>query len=163
MTSTQWANIGEDAGALHALLQQLPQHIAIQLIDCLWIFPARRIAIGDSVVIVVAARDDDAGRRRVMTAHFTVARNRRGVAHVSELFDEHGTAPDTAVPRIIQGVLRRLGEEVGAEPREVQIGGDQDRWDALVIELGGRIPSAEPADDPATGSDPASTGPARDA
>jgi hypothetical protein len=157
LTSTQWANIGEDAGALHALLQQLPRHVAIQLIDCIWIFPARRVAIGESVVIVIAARDADDERRRVMTAHFTVARNRRGAAQVSELFDEHGTAPDSAVPRIIQGVLRRLGEEVGAEPREEQIGGDQARWDALIVELGGRIPPALAADDPAQHADPPSS------
>jgi hypothetical protein len=155
MTSTQWANIGDDAGALHALLQQLPQHVPVELIDQLWIFPPRRVAIGESIVIVIGGRDADDQRRRVMTAHFTVARSRKGIAQVGARFDEHGTAQEDAVPRIVQGVLRRLGEEVGAEPREEQISGDIRRWDALIIELGGRIaatpapPRGESSTDPA--------------
>ena len=141
--STQWANIGEDAGALHALVQQVPSHVAIDLIDYVWIFPPRRIAIGESVVVVVGAFAEDTTRRRVITARFTVSRNKKGVAQVTPRFDEHGTAPEPAVARIVQGVLRRLGEDAEAEPREEQIGGDVLRWDALIVDLGGRPPVRE--------------------
>ncbi|CAN5808503.1 hypothetical protein BH23GEM9_BH23GEM9_25400 [soil metagenome] len=137
--STQWANIGDDAGALHALLEQIPAHVAMELIDYVWIFPTRRVAVGESIVVVVGAIDEDTTRRRVITARFTVERNRRGVAAVSSRFDEHGSAPEAAVPRIVQGVLRRLGEDAEAEPREVQIRGSSHRWDELMVELGGPL------------------------
>jgi hypothetical protein len=159
MSTSQWANIGEDAGALHSLLQRITAHVQVSGVDYLWLFPARKVAVGESVVIVVAAFDQEQGRRRVLTTRFTISRNRRGIADVKEAFDEHGTAPTDAVPRIVQGVLRRLGEETDAEPRAEQIGGDPDRWDALVTELGGRpapretVPVGDaPADGPLDGT-----------
>jgi hypothetical protein len=138
MSTTQWANIGDDAGALHALVERVRNHVAVEAIDFVWIFPARKIAIGESIVVVVAAFDEDPERRRVITARFTVSRNRKGVADVKENVNEHGAAPTDAVPRIVQGVLRRLGEDVEAEPRSEEIGGDSERWDALIVDLGGR-------------------------
>lgn len=152
MSSRQWANIGEDPGATHALIQRIPAVVAVTGIDYLWIFPPRRVAAGESTVVVVAAFDED-DRRRVITAHFTVARNRKGIATVTALFDEYGAAPADAVPRIVQGVLRRLGEDTAAEPRDVLIDGRQDRWDALVTELGGRpTPPEDAQEDAAEGA-----------
>jgi hypothetical protein len=145
MSTQQWANIGDDAGAPHALLQRVAALVPVPLIDYIWIFPARRIAIGESVVVVVGAFHEPE-RRRVITAHFTIARNRKGVATVGERFDEHGSTPPDAVPRIVQGVLRRLGEDIGADPREVLIDGRQDRWNEIIVELGGRpAPTEVPA------------------
>jgi hypothetical protein len=146
MSTAQWANIGDDPGALHALVERVPEHAPISTIDYLWLFPARRIATGESIVVVIAAFAEDSERRRVSTAHFTVSRNRKGAATVNARFDEHGSAPVTAVPRIVQGVLRRLGEDTEASPREEQIGGEQQRWDELIVELGGPPRTAEPAE-----------------
>jgi hypothetical protein len=149
MSTAQWANIGEDPGALHALLERVLHEMPVDVVDYVWIFPARRIAVGESFVVVVGAFDDDPARRRVITARFTVARNRKGVATVNARFDEHGAAPSDAVPRIVQGVLRRLGEDLEAEPRAEQIGGSSERWDALIVELGGRPRKEPPQDEPA--------------
>ena len=160
MTAQQWANIGEDEGAIHALLHRVGQHVPVPLIDYLWIFPPRRVAAGDSVVFVVAAFDDDPVRRRVITAHFTIARNRKGQAVVNARFDEHGSAPGHALTRIVDGVLHRLGEDVETSPRETSpreqlIAGDVEQWNALVVELGGSLRStaapaeANPSDAPA--------------
>jgi hypothetical protein len=152
--STQWANIGDDPGALHALVERITEHIAVSTIDYVWLFPARRVAVGESIVVVIGAFDEDPDRRRVSTAHFTVARNRKGAASVTAGFAEHGTAPSSAVPRIVQGVLRRLGEDAEAEPREELIAGEQERWDAMIVELGGN-PAAtrvELADEVAAGT-----------
>jgi hypothetical protein len=153
LSSAQWANIGDDPGALHALIERIPEHAPVPVIDYLWVFPARRIATGESIVVVIGAFDEDADRRRVSTAHFTIARNRKGAATVTAHFDEHGSAPVAAVPRIVQGVLRRLGEDTEASPREEQIGGDSTRWDALIVELGGSPRVDEPVDDTAAVED----------
>jgi hypothetical protein len=148
MSSTGWANIGDDPGALHALTDRIPEHVAIESIDYLWLFPTRRVAVGESIVVVIGAFDHDPERRRVSTAHFTVARNRKGAATVTATFAEHGSAPIAAVPRIVQGVLRRLGEDTEAEPREALIAGQLDRWETLIVELGGtpRADSTKPAE-----------------
>jgi hypothetical protein len=146
MSTTQWANIGDDAGAPHALVARLAEYVPPTLVDYLWIFPPRRVAAGESTVLVVAAFDEHE-RRRVLTGRFTVARDRRGTATVRVQYDEHGTAPDDAVPRIVQGVLRRLGEDAAAEPAEVHVAGLQQRWDELITELGGR-PGPPVAEEP---------------
>jgi hypothetical protein len=154
MTPQQWANIGEDEGSIHVLLHRIAEHVPVRLIDYLWIFPPRRVAAGDSVVFVVAAFDDDPVRRRVITAHFTIARNRKGQAFVNARFDEHGSAPGHALTRIVDGVLHRLGEDVQTPPREQLIAGDVEQWNALIVELGGSLrpappTEANPADAPA--------------
>src|SRR5687768_17594974 len=155
MTPQQWANIGDDEGAIHALLHRIAEHVPVRLIDYIWIFPPRRVAAGDSVVFVVAAFDDDPVRRRVITAHFTIARNRKGQAFVNARFDEHGSAPGHALTRIVDGVLHRLGEDVETSPREQLIAGDVEQWNALIVDLGGSLRStaapteANPADAPA--------------
>jgi hypothetical protein len=168
MSTAQWANIGEDPGALHALVQRITEYAPVTAIDYLWLFPSRRIAIGESIVVVIGSFDEDPERRRVSTAHFTVARNRKGAATVTARFDEHGSAPVTAVPRIVQGVLRRLGEDAEASPREEQISGQQERWDTLIVELGG-APRTEPSaadvrepDEPRTGAEDDAVGAAPD-
>ena len=157
MSTAQWLNIGDDPGALHALIERIPEHVPVARIDYLWLFPARRVAVGESIVVVIGAFAEDPERRHVSTAHFTVSRNRKGAATVNARFDEHGSAPVAAVPRIVQGVLRRLGEDTEASPREEQIDGEQDRWDALIVELGGPPRTEPPVDDGAASapSDPA--------
>jgi hypothetical protein len=147
VSSGKWANIGEDAGALHSLIQRIPDHVPVENIDYVWIFPARQIAVGESTVVVVGALDADPERRTVVTAHFTVSRNRKGAATVKDRFDEHGSAPEPAVPRIVQGVLRRLGEDADAEPRAEQINGDAERWNALIVDLGGEIAAEDSGPD----------------
>jgi hypothetical protein len=157
MSTAQWANIDDDAGALHALLRRVATHVEPGSIDYTWIFPARKVALGESIVIVIGAFDEDPERRRVITARFTISRNRKGVADVKEKVDEHGAAPTDAVPRIVQGVLRRLGEDVDAEPRAEEIGGSADAWNALMVELGGD-PIPVPAADAVAAGDQSGSG-----
>jgi hypothetical protein len=137
MNTQHWANIGDDEGALHALLGRVRHHVPVDLIDYLWIFPPRRIAAGESIVIVVAAFDHEPVRKRVITAHFTISRNRKGQAFVNARFDEHGSAPGLALTRIVDGVLHRLGEDADTTLHEHQIGGDIECWNALIRGLGG--------------------------
>jgi phenylpropionate dioxygenase-like ring-hydroxylating dioxygenase large terminal subunit len=144
MTTTQWVNTQPDAGALPALLMRIRAHVPATAIDELWIFPSRRIASGESTVFVVAGFDPvDAERRRVITARFTVSRDRKGIASVQDRIDEHGTAPYSAIARMVQGVLRRLGEEGDQPPRQHQLEGEEARWWSLIEELGGTRPPAD--------------------
>lgn len=153
MSSQKWANIGDDAGAIHALAERVTERVPVAEIDTIWIFPARRIAAGESIVIVVGAFDADEHRRRVFTAHFTIVRTKKGEPTVTVRFDEHASAPVSAVPRIMQGVLRRLGEDLEASPREAAINGERARWDAMIVDLGGRPRVETPAEDDSQLSD----------
>lgn len=164
MTSSQWVNL-EDEGALPVLLRRLESEIAADRIDELWIFPTRRGSGAESTVIVVSAFAGEADRRRVGTVHFKVVRDRRGRATVEHDLREVATAPAEAVPRVVDGVLLRLGEEAAQPPRCESIAGETGRFEALVRELGG-APKPEP-DEPVTGpggtEGDGSPGPAADA
>ncbi len=134
--STQWVNTQPDAGALHALLLSLPDRIPIPDIDQIWIFPTRKIAVGESTVVVLSLFDADAERRRVMTARFTVVRDKKGAAKVQDKLDEYGTATLDAVSRVVEGVVRRLGEEIELPPRNERVDGNAEQWQTLMIDLG---------------------------
>jgi hypothetical protein len=131
----QWVNAGPDEGAADALLGRVAAAIAIASIDEVWVFPARRVVEGESVVVVVSTFEAEPERRRVLTFRFTIARNKRGVASVTERGGEHGSAPAPAIPRVIEGVLRRLGDDVEVAPHGRAIRGDAERWEALLEEV----------------------------
>lgn len=142
----KWVNAGPDEGALHALLDRVIERVPRERIDVLWLFPTRVAGGVESTVIVIAGFDDDADRRTVATAHFRVTRDKRGRATVALQMLEHGTAPVGATQRVVDGVLRRLGDEVAREsPRRVEIGGAAAPWWELYEELGGEVP--QPTDD----------------
>ena len=144
--TSKWVNTEPDAGAPHALLERLSVRVPIEAIEELWMFPARRLAAAESTVFLVAALGADAEQRRVITARYTVTRDRKGSATVQEQLDEHGIAPPAAITRIVNGVLQRLDQEGEQPPRTEAIERDPERWWALVEELGGkRPPPASPA------------------
>jgi hypothetical protein len=151
MNQRQWVNTGPDHGALPALLDRVAQRVPVSSMDEIWVFPYRRVADGDSVVCVITTFDDDADRRRVCTFRFTIARNNRGIATVQEDAGEHAVAPANAISRVIEGVLRRLGDDAAVPPHGRQIGGDAERWLRWLLELGaggddaGRQPAAPDA------------------
>jgi hypothetical protein len=136
MTVAQWVNI-EDEGALPALLRRLESEIAVERVDELWIFPTRRASGAESTVLVVSAFGDDPDRRRVGAVHFKVVRDRKGGAAVEQDMREYATAPAEAVARVVEGVLRRLGDDASQSPRWEPIGGDPARFETLIRQLGG--------------------------
>ncbi len=151
----KWVNTEGDEGAVGALLDRLGRTIPPESVDELWIFATRRAGGIESTVLVVACFTEDADRRDVSTARFLVTRDRKGRATVDEQIDHHATAPADAVGRVVDGVLRRLGDDAAQPPRLEAVSGDRDRWDALVRELGGvPAPREEAADPAAAGSPP---------
>jgi hypothetical protein len=155
MITRKWVNTEADDGALPALLERVADRIGPGAIDELWIFPTRRSASVESTVLVVSAFHDDGDRRRVWTAHFTIVRDGRGRPTVSERLEEHATAPTDALPRIVEGVVRRLGDDAARPPRATAIAGDVVRWADAIRALGG-----SPRDRTGTAGSDGSAGPA---
>jgi hypothetical protein len=115
-----------------AFLDSLPRHLSIEVVDELFIFPPRRVGSTQSVVVVISAFDGTDGRRRVLTARYVARHDRRGKAQIEESIVEHGVAPPDRIGRLIDGVLRRLDEELAsAPPYAARVGGDPERWNSL--------------------------------
>ncbi|HET9983186.1 MAG TPA: hypothetical protein VFQ38_06355 [Longimicrobiales bacterium] len=111
-----------------SLLEALARAIPIASIDELWLFPPRRLGPAESTVVVVSAFAEDPGRRRVLTARYSVSQDAKGQPAVQEELTEHGTAPADRIPRLVEGVLRRLDEPADAAPKHLRVEGSEDRW-----------------------------------
>lgn len=128
---------GEDDGLpdapLFALLRTLAEEIAAPRIDRVWIFPPRRIEVGETAVVVVAAfTEAEADRRRVYAAHYTALddseQHRLAV-------DEYGTAPAERVGRLVEEVVERIKEGPTGAPRSMKVEGNERRWSEILHEL----------------------------
>lgn len=140
--------------ALHALAGQVPA----DSIDELWIFPTRRSGQSESTVVVASAfvpGDDE--RRRIITAHCSTRPEPGKRKPVSrQTIAEQGVAPAELVGRLVDGVMRRLDEELAAlAPRAIQIGGKGERWDELLAELTGATEQAAAPEGSAPAAPPA--------
>ena len=127
-----WLTGRADTGGLPALLKQLGSTVAVSSIDELWLFPTRRLAGFESTVLVLSLFTDTQDRRRVATVHFKATRNKRGEATVETLMEDHAVAPADRLTRVIDGVLRRLGDDLSATPQTVRISGEEERFEALI-------------------------------
>lgn len=121
-------------GVTGELLGSLTSELAVESIDSVWVFPPRRLGDAESTVVVLALYCDDADRRRIVTARFISRRQRNGALAVEREVAEHGIAPAERVERLIDGVLRRLGDEPGETPQAARIEGQPDRWLELVAQ-----------------------------
>lgn len=119
-----------EAGLVSAHLDDLAGRIPIASIDQVWVFPTRTLGPTSSTVIAVSAFAEGEDRRRIVTAHYTARRERRGhTVQVSVV--EHGEAPADRIGRLIDGVIRRLDEDFDAAPQVASIAGEAERWIAL--------------------------------
>ncbi len=141
MSSTPPLGAEGDSTILLAALDGLVQQAPVPTIDEIWIFPTRRSGATESTVIVASVFvEEDGERRRILTAHHTArheqgkGRARKVVAQLSII--EHGVAPADRVGRLVDGVMRRLDEELAAlPPRALRIEGEVERWEELIAEL----------------------------
>ena len=127
-----------DPGSLLDLLERLRLRIPVESIDELWIFPTRKLGGADSTVLVVASFEPGDERRRVLTARYTATPDPKGQVGVTESVVEHGIAPHDRIGRVVEGVLRRLGEDLDAPSRHARIAGEPARWTRLVSALAPR-------------------------
>ena len=130
-----WLTGKADAASLPALLEGLGPRLDVNTIDELYLFPTRRVQGVESTVFVFSVHADE-DRRRVITAHLRATRNKRGEAAIETRLDEHATTPPERLPRVIEGVLRRLSEDFAATPpSHCRIDGSEERWRALIDQL----------------------------
>jgi hypothetical protein len=128
-----------DSGGVPALLQRLPATVPPTTIDELWLFPTRRLAGYESTVVVLSLYVDQTDRRHVVTVHFKATRNKRGEATVESVLDDHAVAPADRLTRVIDGVLRRLGDDLSATPQTARISGEVERFEALIEAVASNI------------------------
>ncbi|MGH7471671.1 MAG: hypothetical protein ACRENP_27275 [Longimicrobiales bacterium] len=127
-----WLTGRADTGGLPALLTRLAQAVPVTTIDEVWLFPTRRLSGFESTVIVLSLYTDEPDRRRVVTAHFKATRNKRGEATIDTSLEDHAVAPADRLIRVIDGVLRRLGDDLAATPQAARISGEEERYQALI-------------------------------
>lgn len=131
----------ETGEAYRMVLDPLESHLGAASADRLWAFPPRDVRGVPAALIVVSAYAPEAERRRLVTARLVVdppsqdGTRRRAPGFRVEVA-EQGEVPRERVPRLLDGVVRRLGEDPGdASPSAFAIGGDADRWREMRAEL----------------------------
>ncbi|HZD05379.1 MAG TPA: hypothetical protein VE173_10685 [Longimicrobiales bacterium] len=135
--------------ALPRILRAVAERLGAETLDRLWIFPpvvrGRREWGLVTVSRYEAPAPEDADevaegrdRRRLYTAAYSAERTGRGLV-VEPVLSEEGTAPLDRLPRVMDGVVRRSGDQRG-EPREVAIAGDPDTFATLVAEYDAALP-----------------------
>ncbi|MFP4623436.1 MAG: hypothetical protein ACLFRX_04585 [Gemmatimonadota bacterium] len=120
---------------LFALLRSVGDEVGVDRIDRIWVFPPRRLEIGETSVVVVAAFPEiDSDRRRVYAAHYTAQDEGR---QLRLALAEYGTAPSERVGRLVEDVVERIKDGPAAPPRSHAIDGSHERWHAVLHELAG--------------------------
>lgn len=136
MTDLRTDDKSEDPGVPEALPRTLVLargRLGAERVDRLWIFPPIRRGRRERGLVAASLFLEGEERRRIVTVAWTAERTGRSLT-VDQAFHEEGDAPPELLPRVMEGVVRRAGEAYG-EPREVEIGGDPDRFTALVDEF----------------------------
>lgn len=120
--------------AIPRVLIRTRDQLGVPAIDRLWIFPPVRKGRREQGLVAVSTFLDDAeDRRSMVTVKYVAEHTGRGVTVTPSLTVE-GEAPPDRFAAVIEGVVRRSGDELG-EPREVEIDGDPARFEALLEEF----------------------------
>src|SRR5688572_15433948 len=113
----------------------LGEKVGVAELDRLWIFPplirGRREWGLVAASVYMGGQDE---RRRLLSAPYVAERTGQGGLSVVHDLEEQGEAPADRLPRVMDGVVRRGGEEMG-EPREVLIEGSAETFEELLKEL----------------------------
>lgn len=137
----------EDPGVPEALprtLQHIRREIGVERIDRLWVFPPLRNGRRERGLVAVSRYLDEGERRRVLTVSYVAERSGLDL-RVEPSVTEEGDAPPELLPRVMDGVVRRAGED-HADPRLVEIGGAPEAFQALMDEFEPGLAEAEPVE-----------------
>ncbi len=120
--------------AMPRVLIRLRDQLGVPSIDRLWIFPPVRKGRREQGLVAVSTfLDDTEDRRSMVTVAYVAEHTGQGVTVTPSLTRE-GDAPPDRFPGVIEGVVRRSGDELG-EPREVEIDGSAARFEELLEEF----------------------------
>ncbi len=134
--------------ALPRTLRMLSERVGIATIDRLWIFPPLVRGRKEWGLVAASAYTVEEERRRLLCAPYLAERTGQGLSVVHDL-EEHGEAPSDRLPRVMDGVVRRAGDELG-EPREVVLEGKPEVFEELMREFDPTLlESGDPTMDPA--------------
>ena len=121
--------------ALPKTLAELRARVDPVTMDRLWIFPPLRRGRRERGLVAVSVYLEGEARRSLLTASYSSERSGLNL-NVESSFTQEGDAPPELLPRIMEGVVRRAGAGLG-EPTQVEIEGDPERFEALIVEYGG--------------------------
>ncbi len=136
MTGNDPNRKNEDPGVPEALprtLIRLRERIGVDAIDRLWIFPPVRSGRRESGLIAVSTFLEGEDRRSMITVAYQAEHTGKGIT-VDPVFTREGEATPDRFPRVMEGVVRRGGEEKG-EPREAEIERSAERFEELLEEF----------------------------
>ena len=120
--------------ALPRTLLSVGERLGLRSLDRLWIFPPLiRGRREHGLVTASQFHPVDQERRLIFSAPYAAERTGRGL-EVQSTLEEQGEAPPDRVARIMEGVVKRSGEELG-EARQVEILGDPERFRELLAEF----------------------------
>lgn len=145
MTAPSWLTGKADAASLPALMEKLATQIDATTVDELFLFPTRRFAGVESTVFVFSVHDAE-DQRRVVTAHVRATRNKRGEPTIETKLDEQAILAVDRIPRVIEGVLKRLSDDFATPPSTAHIDRSVERW-SQVIDVLMTIKANEPLPD----------------
>lgn len=116
-------------------IQRLGAELGVETLDRVWIFPPLISGRRESGLLAVSRfKDEGDPDRRVLTVlPYSAERTGKGLTLESSL-EEHGEAPLDRLPRVMEGVVKRAESDLG-EPREVEIGGSEERFLACLGEF----------------------------
>ena len=134
----------EISEAQQQLLRELPARFPVSRIERIWLFGPREIHGRESGLVVLSLLSPDDprdGLRQVVTWRYEAERV-RGRLQRSDTVAEEGWAPADRIPRVIEGVLRRLGNAT-ENPIAGTVSGSEDHWWAFLHSVGvSRVDSA---------------------
>lgn len=128
--------------ALPRTLRMIGERLGPESLDRLWIFPPLVRGRRERGLVAASSFHAGDGERRVLfTAPYTAERTGKGLA-IEFVLNEQGEAPPDRLPRIMDGVVLRSGDELG-DPREVEIAGEPERFQELMAEFDPALLEAE--------------------
>lgn len=108
-------------------LQRIGAELGPETLDRVWVFPPLVSGRKESGLIAVSRLTaEDPARRVLVILPYSAERTGTGLTLESAL-QEQGVAPVESFPRMMEGVVRRAEKDLG-EPREMEIGGDPERF-----------------------------------
>ena len=129
--------------AMGRLLTLLEKRVGADAMDRVWVFPPLVRGRKEWGLVAVSCLTEDPSQRTLVTGRYAAEMTGKGVLFQPEFMSEGSAPPDRLRP-VMDGVVRRSDLQLGV-PRETEIGGDVDKYQALLGEYGWGDRSADPA------------------